>query len=169
MLGKTMLTTDFAYNAARNERILACAAQCTDEQLDTVSDYGIGSLRATLWHTLIVEYGWRMRCQGVDVRQQSPSVEPTATVAALQAFQQEDAERARVYLASLSEDDLVGTFTASRPNGETATFVRWQVLQHILYHSAQHRSEAATLLTQYGQSPGDLDFIYYITRGPDAR
>jgi hypothetical protein len=29
-------------------------------------------------------------------------------------------------------------------------------------HGTQHRSEAATLLTNYGQSPGNLDFLFYI-------
>jgi uncharacterized damage-inducible protein DinB len=38
----------------------------------------------------------------------------------------------------------------------------WQILVHILYHSAQHRSEMAEMLTRYGQSPGDLDFVFYL-------
>jgi len=29
----------------------------------------------------------------------------------------------------------------------------------VIIHATQHRSEAAMLLTDYGQSPGDLDFL----------
>ena len=37
----------------------------------------------------------------------------------------------------------------------------WYYLVHLVTHSQQHRSEAAQLLTQLGQSPGDLDFLEY--------
>lgn len=168
MLGKEMLTTEFAYNAARNQRMLAHAAECTEEQLDAETGYSMGSLRATLVHLLMVELGWRSALAGVTVDRSNPPLAPTATVAAMQAFQREDAETARTYVESLSDDDLAGTVTLAR-GSDSYDFVRWTVLQHILFHSAQHRSEAAELLTRYGHSPGDTDFIYYITRGPDAR
>lgn len=162
MLGKTMLTTMFDYNAAMDARILDCAAKVGDEQLDAPELYSQGSLRTTLWHTLIVEYGWRSRCQGIDARKQPFPVEPTAPVAALRAFQQEEHARAQAYLASMSEDDLAAPLTLTHPDGKTFTYAIWQVLMHILYHSAQHRSEMAGLLTRYGQSPGDTDFIFFV-------
>jgi hypothetical protein len=31
-----------------------------------------------------------------------------------------------------------------------------------LIHSVQHRSEAAQILTRLGQSPGNIDFIFYV-------
>ncbi len=169
MLGKEMFATEFAYNAARNQRILAHAADCTEEQLDTETGYGLGSLRATLVHLLIVEYGWRSALAGTPADRSNPPLTPTASIADMQAFQQEDAETARAYVESLSDDDLAGTVTLQRGAGQSYDFARWTVLQHILFHSAQHRSEAAELLTRYGHSPGDTDFIYFITRGPDAR
>ncbi len=162
MLGKTMLTTMFDYNAAMDARILDRAAHVSDEQLDAPEEYSGGSLRATLWHTLMVAYGWRSRCQGIDARKQQPPVEPTAPVAALQSFQQEEHARAQAYLASMSEDDLAAPLTLTHPDGKTFTYAIWQILMHILYHSAQHRSEMAELLTRYGQSPGDTDFIFFV-------
>jgi hypothetical protein len=29
-------------------------------------------------------------------------------------------------------------------------------------HGMQPRSEVATMITRYGQSPGDLDYIYFL-------
>jgi uncharacterized damage-inducible protein DinB len=165
MLGKTMLTTMFDYNAAMNSRLLERAAKVGDEELDAPADYSIGSLRQTLWHTLIVEYGWRSQCEGVDVRALPPPVEPNATVAAFRAFQEEEAARARAFLAEASDDDLAGTITLKRPDGSERALAVWQILVHILYHSAQHRSEMAEMLTRYGQSPGDLDFVFYVNSG----
>jgi uncharacterized damage-inducible protein DinB len=162
MLGKEMLVTMFDYDAAMNARLLDCAARVSDEQLDAPSGYSVGSLRQTLWHTLIVAYGWRSQCQGVDARAQPLPVEPTAAVAAFERFQQEEAARVQTFLAEASDDDLAEQVTLKRPDGTERSLTRWQILTHILYHSAQHRSEMAELLTRYDQSPGDTDFLFFV-------
>jgi uncharacterized damage-inducible protein DinB len=33
---------------------------------------------------------------------------------------------------------------------------------HVVLHGMQHRSEAAAILTDYGQSPGDIDLIVFL-------
>jgi len=38
---------------------------------------------------------------------------------------------------------------------------RWRVLQHQILQGMQHHAELARLLTEAGQSPGDLDFIFF--------
>ena len=37
----------------------------------------------------------------------------------------------------------------------------WQMLAHVINHGTQHRSEAATILTGIGHSPGEIDMIFY--------
>ena len=36
------------------------------------------------------------------------------------------------------------------------------MLQHVVNHGTQHRSEAAAILTQAGRSPGELDLITFL-------
>ena len=40
--------------------------------------------------------------------------------------------------------------------------ILWHCLYHVVNHGTQHRSEAAALLTDYGSSPGDLDFTLFL-------
>ena len=36
------------------------------------------------------------------------------------------------------------------------------VLMHLVNHGTQHRSEAATILTDLGQSPGNIDLLVFV-------
>jgi uncharacterized damage-inducible protein DinB len=162
MLGTAMLTTMFDYNSAMNWRTLERAANLSDAELDTPTDYSLGSIRKTLFHMLVVEYGWRSHLLGIDARKLPPPVPPTGSVAEFQAFQREESERARAYVAGLDEEGLVAPTAFTVPGDSGRTLTVWQILVHILQHSAQHRSELALWLTQHGQSPGDIDFLFYM-------
>jgi uncharacterized damage-inducible protein DinB len=59
----------------------------------------------------------------------------------------------RAYLGSLSDEDAQGAFY---------DVILWQVIAHVSYHGMQHRSEAATLLTHFGHSPGDIDMVFWL-------
>jgi uncharacterized damage-inducible protein DinB len=65
----------------------------------------------------------------------------------------------RMYLESLDETVLSST-VFGRPNtDQERTLTIWYILTHVLFHSAQHRSEVAIMLTRYGQSPSFIDFM----------
>ena len=51
------------------------------------------------------------------------------------------------------------TVTGRPPGDIERTYTVWYLLLHVLFHSAQHRSEAAEMLTRFGYSPGFIDFI----------
>jgi uncharacterized damage-inducible protein DinB len=57
---------------------------------------------------------------------------------------------------------LVPYKTTRGVNYET---ILWQVLVHVVNHGTQFRGEAGGLLSQYGQSPGDLDLIAFLREG----
>jgi uncharacterized damage-inducible protein DinB len=68
----------------------------------------------------------------------------------------------RAYLAGLQDDDLAGMVRYTTGSGEKRERVLWHCLLHVVNHGTQHRSEAAALLTEYGHSPGDLDFTVFL-------
>jgi uncharacterized damage-inducible protein DinB len=162
MLGKAIIVKQFEYNTWANDKILACALDVLDEQLDQPSGYSCGSLRQTLYHIFVVEAMWRQICQFADRPPHMPPITDFPTIAALQQYQQAEDEKLHAFVRGLDEEQLLGTIARQHPRtGQTHELVRWHVLSHMIHHSAQHRSEAAWLLTTYGRSPGDIDFIFF--------
>ena len=66
------------------------------------------------------------------------------------------------YLASLNDEDLKALVHYKRFGGEPRASVLWHVLAHVVSHGTENLSEAGALLTQYGASPGDIDFVYFL-------
>lgn len=160
MLGKAILTTMFDYNTTTNARLLTLAANLSDEQLDAASGYSHDNVRRTLVHILAVEWIFRMLCENQARPTVPPPIVQTPTIPAMQAFAAEEGSQMQAFLEGASEDDLMTPF-GGEVLGKRYELLPWQMLIHCLYHSAQHRSEVAELLTQYGQSPGNLDFILF--------
>lgn len=63
------------------------------------------------------------------------------------------------YLKAIPADGLTARIQALLPDGNEHSVMIWQLLSHMLYHSAYHRSEIAIMLTNFGQSPGAIDFF----------
>jgi uncharacterized damage-inducible protein DinB len=65
------------------------------------------------------------------------------------------------YLDTLTEETLNNTIRYVIP-GAMRERVVWHILFDVILHATQHRSEAAALLTGYGQAPGDFDFTMFM-------
>jgi uncharacterized damage-inducible protein DinB len=155
------MLTLYEYNYWANERILAAAARVSQEQFSVPSAFPFGSLRGTLLHTLDTEFGWRMRCQ---YNQSTPDMSEAEfpTLDVMKRRWDEEQTTMRAYLAGLQDNDLTSLLRYTIDNGEKRERVLWHCLLHVVNHGTQHRSEAAALLTEYGSSPGDLDFTMFL-------
>lgn len=60
------------------------------------------------------------------------------------------------------DGDLARVVAYLNIEGERWAYPLWQQMLHQVNHATQHRSEAAMLLTPFGQSPGWLDVLYYL-------
>lgn len=162
------ITTLFDYNSWATAKILQTAARLEPEQFVVAPHAHSGDLRSILLHTLSVERLWRIRlATGSTPEHLRPEDFPT--IATLQQHWGEEQHAMRAYLATLDDDMLEASIQFRRFSDKlTPPFIRWHLLLQCLTHGVAHRSEAAALLTAYGQSPGDLDFFFYILEHGDG-
>jgi uncharacterized damage-inducible protein DinB len=85
-----------------------------------------------------------------------------ATLAALHEVWTTVDDASRTYAAGLGADDLAEIVRYTNTKGEPQAYPRWQILLHQALHAAQHRSEAALLLSRLGSSTGWLDYLIYV-------
>ena len=161
----------YDYNNWADARILAACARVSPEQYAAPTAYGRGGLRATLVHILDNIWQQRITLQGY---YQEPLADEAAydatelhedafpTLALLQERWLIELQEMQAYLGTMSEETLNGTIRYVIPGANRERVVWHILLDAFLVHSGQHRSEAAELLTDYAQSPGDFDFTLFI-------
>ena len=161
----------YDYNDWADARILAACARVSPEQYAAPNSYGRGGLRATMVHILDNIWQQRITLQGY---YQEPLADEAAydatelhedafpTLAMLRERWMIEQQEMRAYLDTLTEETLNGTIRYVIP-GAMREHVVWHILlDAFIIHATQHRSEAAALLTSYGQSPGDFDFTLFL-------
>ena len=160
MLSQMMMLKMFGFNHQTNNRLLDLATMLTPEQWDAPQDIGRrSSLRETMFHTLIVEEEWVYFCEHSVTRFDFRKIEDYPDVASLRRFSDDTYQWIQGYLENLDEEKLTATITGAAPGDVERNFSVWYILLHAVFHSAQHRSEAAEMLTRFGYSPGFIDFI----------
>jgi uncharacterized damage-inducible protein DinB len=156
----------YDYNYWANERILEATARVSEEQFYAEVVPGLASLHSTLAHTMAAEWVWRMRCQeGI-----SPPAMPRAgefpTLEELRTHWREEEQQMRAFLDTLRDEDMNYVVAYTTTRGTSSSIPLWQALTHLVNHGMQHRSEAAVMLTSYGQSPGNIDFLVFLREHP---
>ena len=169
----------YAFNDWVDARILAACARVSPEQYAATTTIGTGhaGLRATMVHLLDSTWQARIALEGF---YEKPLADQAAydatelhddafpTLAALQARWATEQRAMWAYIGSLSEQTLNGTIRYVIP-GAVREHIVWQLLLDTIIHATHHRSEAAVLLTHYGQSPGDIDFGKYLNERAQAK
>ena len=157
------ILTLYNYNYWANRKIMAVSAHVSPEQFVAPTPHSFGSLRGTLVHTLDAECAWRMLCQHNTLAYFDAMKEADfPTFGALEQRWSEEEHAMRDYLAGLSDDDLNGFVRYTTDEGNKRERLLWHCLLHLANHGTQHRSEAAAMLTDYGHSPGEVDFTAFL-------
>ena len=110
-------------------------------------------------HMLRTSHSWRLGLE-TRARQAFPNPETFTSLDALDVGFDSEKNGWEVYLDSLSDEKITDDIELI-DSQRTLVIPRWRILQHVLFHGMQHHSELAQILTERGQSPGDLDFIFF--------
>lgn len=153
----TGLPDFFHYNLWANLRLLDACEALSDEQLDATMIGTFGSVRETLIHLFTAEegYAWRFNLTG-------PA--PTPRLGELTAFPGFDELRRR---AELSAKELIAIVEQAdlsqilHLDGGTYDAPLINVVIQAIDHAIDHRSQIATLLSQQGIEPPELDAWAY--------
>ena len=152
----------YEYNYWANGKILEAAVKVTDEQFFAPGSFSYGGLYGTLFHVLDAEYGWR---QLFETNFTTSEDLDRALVSNFQSLKEEwgkEEQAMRAYLNGLTDEDVVSHKKYVNNEGVHRDRILWHCLLHVVNHGTQHRSEAAVLLTDFGCSPGDLDFTFFL-------
>jgi len=151
----------YQYNQWANAKILTTAENVTQEQYLAPASFPHGGLRGTLVHALFAEWIWRKRWEGT-----SPTVrlklEDFPTFESLCTRWAEEEKQLMDFVSGLTDERLDNTFNYTNTSGKAFSRILWQAMAHLVNHGTQHRTEAAAMLTDFGHSPGDIDFIYFL-------
>ena len=154
--------TLFDYNYWATTRVLKATMNVGPEQFVAMPQGYTTSLQATLVHILSAERVWRIRWE-TGISPARLQVEDFPSPAVLRQHWQAEEQAMRAYLATLDDAMLDHPVQFRRLSGEISdAFTRWHLLMQLVTHGTHHRSEAAALLTTYDQSPGDLDFLFFV-------
>ena len=132
----------------------------TQEQFLAPASFPHGGLRGTLVHALFAEWIWRNRWEGT-----SPTVrlkpDDFPTFEALRARWTEEEKLLMAFVENVTEERLNSKFSYKATDGTPHERILWHAMAHLVNHGTQHKTEAAAMLTDFGQSPGDIDMIFY--------
>ena len=158
----------YDHHASALDRVLAYALEVSPEQAVAKPWQGVPSLRDALAHIITAERVWLMRWQDGEPPAWAKRHPDPWTVAEIVERWTVVQGETRAFLASLGEVELTRFLRMPRafpdpfePVGRGRQTLAAGVM-HVLLHAAQHRAEAAALLSEYGHSPGELDYIDFL-------
>ncbi len=154
--------TLYNYNAWANQRVLDSAAQLTTEQLQATGSASFDSIFATMVHTISAQWMWLSRWQGISPRAMFDPAD-FADLAAVRTRWEQLEQDTQAFVSSLDDQALERVVEYTNTKGQPFAYPLWQLMLHQVNHATQHRSEVAAMLTQFGQSPGWLDLIFYLS------
>src|SRR5438093_6961085 len=157
-----LIRASYDYNQWANARILQAAGRLSDDELSKPKGASWGSIEANLAHVAAAQIVWLQRW--THLRWNVRPVVEVQRMHGLQAVSEafgESHAALKEFAAALTEEQLDEVLAYRDSQGNPFARPLWQLMVHLVNHGTQHRSETAMALTALGQSPGDIDYVYF--------
>ena len=150
----------FVYNAWAWDHVFDSVAQVDAAAYLLERPFFWGSIHGLLVHSMTAEWIWYNRCQG-----HSPTylLNPAhyADFAAVRSAWQPVREEWSRYVNSLTDDDLAQTIAYTNTRGEPYSLGLADLLQHVMNHATEHRSQLTPVLYDLGFPTPALDYMAF--------
>jgi uncharacterized damage-inducible protein DinB len=153
------------YNRWANERLFEAVSVLSKEQLNKDLNSSHHSVRETLYHILLGEWLWLMRCKGISPKT-VPELDEFPDLQALKSRWTSIEMDQYNFLSKISDESLQEVVEYQYLNGEEAELPLWVMIHHTVNHSTHHRGQVTTMLRQLGAPAAELDFTLFLKSKP---
>ena len=154
------IRTLYDYHYWARDRVLAAAQLITSEQFTQSKGHSFDTLQGTLVHLMNSEQMWLGRWL-------AESIKPILKAAdfpmldGVRMYWESIQMKMQKFLNDLKPEALTQVIHYTNSRNEKLQYPLWQMMLQVVLHGAHHRSEAATMLTEFGHAPEPLDAIFY--------
>jgi uncharacterized damage-inducible protein DinB len=149
-----------AYTIWADQHHLDALEAIPPEHVSLPTGTSFGSLLGTLAHVLGSEQVWLGRFVGAPL-ERFPAESDWPDLPAVRAGFEELWPQMEFFLASVSEEQLLGEIAWVSRSGNSYRRPLWEALVHMSHHSAYHRGQLTTMLRQLGHPAPSTDLIGY--------
>ncbi len=150
----------YDYHYWARDRMLAAAGLIRPEQFTQSKGHSFDTLQGTFAHLMNSERLWLGRWQG---QPDQPALNPAdfPMLDGVIMYWKPLEMHMREFVQQVDEAALANIIRYTNSQGATLHYPLWQMMVQVVLHGVHHRSEAATMLTEFGHAPDPLDIIFY--------
>ncbi len=156
-----LLIEQLRYNHWAVSNFINTILQLEPDDLEKNLKSSFTSIHETLAHMLWVEELWFERWQGnLFDKTFNPAYYPTIKFIEHRFF--EIFSKQILFFDELIEDGENKKISYVNFGGETWEYSLLQMVEHLMFHSAYHRGQLATMLRQLGKVPPKTDYLIFV-------
>jgi uncharacterized damage-inducible protein DinB len=150
----------YDYNLWAWNRVFPSVEQLSAEEYARDRGSFWGSIHQALVHSMSAEWIWLSRIHGTSPDRML-AAQDFADFAAVQTHWMPINAEFQTYVGSLTDGDLQRTVVFSTTGSREGTMILGDLLQHVINHATEHRSQISPVLWTLGVPTPPLDYMLY--------
>jgi uncharacterized damage-inducible protein DinB len=159
------IKTFYVYNSWAMEQLLKPLGTLTEAEFTAPDCSGHGSIRQTLAHLIITQWGWfswfDKSMQPEEVTKLELTGEQINTNEKLREKWNAVDKQTRDCVEKQTEESLKEIWSTTLPSGYSLSMPFWKLLMHVANHGTHTRAQIVAAIRRLGHEPGNLDFLRF--------